>query len=360
MINGELIVNAPRVLGVTSGLIPVTPGVGPTGVTTTTVRQPTQTVNTILKGADPNRVGLSIFNHSAANLFVKLGAVADIGAGTESYTRRIAPNEYWEIPFSYTGRVDGIWDAADATGEALLVEQFLGFSPLSITTGNTLWWFRANYGVTNPGGTVPAWTDHSGNNRNVAQAAAADRPTHVAASLNGQDVIQFGIASDNWMPFNSFVAVPARATIYAAFRMFTSATYQLFLHVDTGGPSAYLGGDGIDFPVNQPALYAGGERALWGSALANNTPFIVKWAWDLTSGVTENYFTQVNNAAEVSGTSPNIAPGNFISLGLNPAVSAIQDLQADVVETFCIDTDLLTAADELNIRNYLNAKIAAF
>ena len=363
-IDGELIVNAPRVLGVTSGLIPVTTGVGPTGVTTTTVRQPTQTVNTILKGADPGRIGLSIFNNSTANMFVKLGAVASIGAGTESFTKKIPPGLYYEIPFGYTGRVDALWDAADATGEALLFEQFTSFSPLSITTGNTLWWFRANYGVTNPGGTVPAWTDHSGQNRNLAQAVAGDQPAHLLANLNGQDVIQFGPASDNWMPFVApTVAIPTRGTVYAAIRMHQRLNYQLYLFIDGGGPTCYLGGDNADFPRNRPCLYpvAFGDKAVWGADLADVTPYIVKWAWDLSGGVTDNYFTQVNAGTEVSDTSGNlVGPGNFISLGLNPAISAIQDLEADIVETFCIDTDLLTATDELNIRNYLNAKIAAF
>lgn len=79
--------------------------------------------NVTLKAANAARLGLTVFNNSAAsNLFLKLGAAAAIGAGVESFTIKITPGFYYEVPYSWVGIVDGIWDAADAAGEALVTE----------------------------------------------------------------------------------------------------------------------------------------------------------------------------------------------------------------------------------------------
>jgi hypothetical protein len=142
-VNGKTLINLVEAFG-SQVAAPITGSIttvpATTGITDTTVRQPVDTANAILKAANPNRVGLTVFNNSpgGANMFVKLGATAAIGAGSESYTRRLAPNQYWEIPSFYTGRVDAIWDAADANGEAVLLERFTGFSPLTLS-GYQIW-----------------------------------------------------------------------------------------------------------------------------------------------------------------------------------------------------------------------------
>lgn len=79
--------------------------------------------NVTLLASNANRRGGSIYNNIVAgNLFVKLGATASIGAGTESFTTRVVPGALYEIPFGYTGIIDGIWDVAPAAGEALTTE----------------------------------------------------------------------------------------------------------------------------------------------------------------------------------------------------------------------------------------------
>jgi hypothetical protein len=63
--------------------------------------------------------GWGIHNHSpaGANLFIRLGTTnASIASG--GYTQRIQPDGYYETPFGYTGKIQGIWDAADAAGFA--------------------------------------------------------------------------------------------------------------------------------------------------------------------------------------------------------------------------------------------------
>jgi hypothetical protein len=362
-VNGELLINLKEALG-SAAAIPVTGTLTEipltTGITTTTVRIPTQTVNTILKAADPNRVGCTIFNNSTANMYVKFGATASIGAGTESFTRQILPNGYYEVPFFYTGRIDAIWDAADATGEALITERFTGFSPLSVPSSE--FWFKADQAVTNPGGATPFWGDSSGKNRNLAQATAADQPTQVAFVFNNvYPAIRFGTApTDNWLGFVTSFTTPNIVAIYAVIKMVTTNDYQIFFHVNGSGPASYLGGDGADFARNRPALYTiNGDVAVWGSDLVNGTFYVVKWSYDLSGGVTESYATQVNDGTPVTGTSPNIGPGSYISLGLNPAVAGNQDLLSDVGELVMYSA-MPSAADEQLLFDYFNAKYGIF
>lgn len=112
---------AVALVGTASTALPVT-STGSASSTASTTRVASNAANVTLKAANANRLGLTIFNNSFSNLFVKLGATANIGAGTESFTIRITPNSYYEVPARWTGIVDGIWDAADATGEALITE----------------------------------------------------------------------------------------------------------------------------------------------------------------------------------------------------------------------------------------------
>lgn len=73
-----------------------------------------------LLASNANRLGTTIFNDdtagSGATLKVKLGATAS----ATSFTVAIAPQGYFEVPFSYTGAIDGI--ASAATGNARITE----------------------------------------------------------------------------------------------------------------------------------------------------------------------------------------------------------------------------------------------
>ena len=65
-----------------------------------------------------DRRGAAVFNDSSVgNLFLKLGATAS----TTSFTVKMGPNSFYELTFpSYTGIIDGIWDAA--VGSARVTE----------------------------------------------------------------------------------------------------------------------------------------------------------------------------------------------------------------------------------------------
>jgi hypothetical protein len=74
-----------------------------------------------LLAANSNRLGATISNDSSAILYVKLGATAS----TSSFTAILAGNGsgiggYFEVPYGYTGVIDGIW--ASATGNARITE----------------------------------------------------------------------------------------------------------------------------------------------------------------------------------------------------------------------------------------------
>lgn len=72
--------------------------------------------STSLLAANTSRMGATLYNDSASACNVKLGATAS----ASSFTSRMAAYGYYEVPFSYTGAIDGIWDSA--TGNMRITE----------------------------------------------------------------------------------------------------------------------------------------------------------------------------------------------------------------------------------------------
>lgn len=66
--------------------------------------------------ANTSRLGATIYNDSTAVLYLKFGTTAS----TTSFTVKLQPDDYYEVPFGYTGTIDGIW--ASATGAARVTE----------------------------------------------------------------------------------------------------------------------------------------------------------------------------------------------------------------------------------------------
>ncbi len=73
--------------------------------------------NVTLLASNANRLGATVFNDSSEALYLKLGATAS----TTSFTCKIPAGGYYEVPFNYTGIIDGIWNA-DSTGAARITE----------------------------------------------------------------------------------------------------------------------------------------------------------------------------------------------------------------------------------------------
>jgi hypothetical protein len=72
--------------------------------------------DTSLLASNPNRLGAAVVNDSTAILYLKFGS----GASNTSYTVRMTAYAYYEVPFGYTGRLNGYW--ASATGNARITE----------------------------------------------------------------------------------------------------------------------------------------------------------------------------------------------------------------------------------------------
>jgi hypothetical protein len=85
--------------------------------TATTSSVSDQATNATLLSLNANRLGATIYNDSTATLYVKLGTTAT----TTDFTVILAPGGYYEVPFGYTGRIDGIW-ASDQSGAARITE----------------------------------------------------------------------------------------------------------------------------------------------------------------------------------------------------------------------------------------------
>lgn len=61
--------------------------------------------NTTLLSSNSARLGATVYNDSSAILYLKLGATAT----TSDFTIKVFPLSYYEVPFGFTGRVDGFW-----------------------------------------------------------------------------------------------------------------------------------------------------------------------------------------------------------------------------------------------------------
>lgn len=86
---------------------------------TATTTQVSDTASTAqLLAANSARRGAIITNDSSAILYVKLGTTAS----TTDYTVQLAQKAYYEVPFHYTGRIDGIWATDPNDGGARITE----------------------------------------------------------------------------------------------------------------------------------------------------------------------------------------------------------------------------------------------
>lgn len=72
--------------------------------------------DTSLLAANAARVGATVANDSTAIMYLKLGT----GASATSFTVRLTANAYYEVPFGYTGAINGYWSSA--TGNARVTE----------------------------------------------------------------------------------------------------------------------------------------------------------------------------------------------------------------------------------------------
>lgn len=75
--------------------------------------------DTVLLAQNQNRMGASVTNDGVAMLYLKLGT----GASTTSHTVQLPRGGYYEIPFGYTGPINGYWSAAIGNARVTEVTQ---------------------------------------------------------------------------------------------------------------------------------------------------------------------------------------------------------------------------------------------
>ena len=97
---------------------PQTPGIYPytTATSVAAVIAYVSVTNTTLLAANANRRGGMIYTNATTNLTIKLGA----NAGTNP-TVILVPGAYYEIPFGWTGIIDGSW-VTGGSGNAWVTE----------------------------------------------------------------------------------------------------------------------------------------------------------------------------------------------------------------------------------------------
>lgn len=85
-----------------------------------------------LLAANPDRQAVTIVNNSASQkLYVKFGTTAALTSGSEDFSLILQPEGSVTLEGTdYTGRIDGIWGGADASGEALITETVMSTASL--------------------------------------------------------------------------------------------------------------------------------------------------------------------------------------------------------------------------------------
>jgi hypothetical protein len=81
----------------------------PTSSTGTQTNVTSSVTNVTLLAANGSRKGATIYNDSTKKVFVKFGATAS----NTSFAAKLSAGDYMEVPFGYTGIIDGIWESAN-------------------------------------------------------------------------------------------------------------------------------------------------------------------------------------------------------------------------------------------------------
>lgn len=112
--------SVPVVLASNQSAVPVSGSITanpPTSTTGTRTDIAQSSVSQIFLASNVSRKGATVYNDALTNLFLKLGATAS----SSDFIVRLSTQDYYEVPFNYTGRIDGIWASAGA-GNARITE----------------------------------------------------------------------------------------------------------------------------------------------------------------------------------------------------------------------------------------------
>lgn len=98
--------STPVVIASDQGAIPVTT---PTSATATRSDVTSVAASATILASNASRKGAIIYNDSNKSLYLKFGTTATV----TDFTTLLRAGDQYEVPFGYTGRIDGIWSAAN-------------------------------------------------------------------------------------------------------------------------------------------------------------------------------------------------------------------------------------------------------
>jgi hypothetical protein len=87
--------------------------------TATITSVPDNAASVTILASNANRVGASVINDSSATLLLCMGAGP---ASATNYTVRLPQYSYYEVPYSFTGQLTGIWETDPGDGAARVTE----------------------------------------------------------------------------------------------------------------------------------------------------------------------------------------------------------------------------------------------
>lgn len=100
--------------------LPVSATISPSTSSTSSRTQVNDSASdVILLASNSSRKGATVFNDSSALLYLGLGTTT---VTSTNYSVKIFSNGYYEIPFSFTGEIRGIWATDPNDGAARVTE----------------------------------------------------------------------------------------------------------------------------------------------------------------------------------------------------------------------------------------------
>ena len=198
-----------------------------------------------------------------------------------------------------------------------------------------LLWLKADAGAqTNALGGVTNWLDQSGNGNHAASQAAATHPGYVTNVVNGQPVVRFSGADDNYIKFTRFANI--RTVFWVIKEDADAADSARFLLGDQGGGT-------YDF-------HRGGGKTIWNSSHA---PMMF-------NGTTELNGTEINGRTTVMPTSMSVLSVRTTGNARANSLSRDRNINGrswdgDVAELIIYDREL-AASEMVGIYLYLEAK----
>lgn len=257
------------------------------------------------------------------------------------------------------GLADAGGFARDASGR-LLVSGLTPFSPTDLA--GLAVWFKADTLVLADAAPVTAWTDSSGNVRDLAQATPLNQPVYKTAQINGLPAVRFD-GTNSFMATANWASPTAGVTVVAAFKpaVVTAGAYRTLLCHAAAATWAS--------PFARYMLRENTASAAWDFEVqdASTAPGTLQ---DVTSAVVEwhvrtGMFDLSNIRMYRQSTEISASPKAFASALTSSNFPLYVGCQTDLANKFNGDlaelivySTSLSGSDRLLVENYLRTKYA--